>query len=84
MNAAFLGSNNGPYKDTVKHGTDGWLVDNTYDSWYNGFKVLVENAVLRKKIRDNAKKRVIEEFSLEKNYKKVQEGLEKITKLKEV
>lgn len=84
MNAAFLGSNNGPYKDTVKHGTDGWLVDNTYDSWYNGFKVLVENAILRKKIRDNAKKRVIEEFSLEKNYKKVEEGLEKIAKLKKV
>lgn len=76
-----IASNIGPYKDTIKHGSDGLLVENTSESWYNAIKMLIENETLRRKIGQKAKTRVIEDFSLEKNWHLVQEGLEKIQKL---
>lgn len=81
MGAATIASRVGPYADTIKHGSDGWLVDNSYESWYNALKVMVSNAVLRKKIGQKAKERVIGEFSLEKKWEKVKDGLETIKKL---
>lgn len=81
MGAATIASKVGPYADTIKHGSDGWLVDNSYESWYNALKVMVSNAVLRKKIGQKAKERVIGEFSLEKKWEKVKDGLETIKKL---
>lgn len=81
MGACFVGSNTGPYRDSVKSGTDGFLVENTYESWYNTLKTLVENTALRKKVATKAKETVINEHSLELNYQKVKDGLQKIYNL---
>lgn len=81
MGIPTIASNVGPYKDTIKHGTDGYLVENSYDDWYKALKLFVENTMLRKKIGNNAKERVIKDYSLENNWKKVEQGLEKINNL---
>jgi processive 1,2-diacylglycerol beta-glucosyltransferase len=81
MGIPTIASNVGPYKDTIKHGSDGWLCENTTEAWYNAFKLLITNQDLRNKIGDKAKERVINEFSIEKNWQKIQQGLETIIKL---
>lgn len=81
IGAPTIASKVGPYADTIKHGDDGWLVDNSYDSWYNAFKIMITNTNLRKKIGSKAKARVIDEWSLEKNYQKVEEGLKQVAAL---
>lgn len=81
MGATVVASKVGPYGDTIKHGSDGWLVENNYESWYNALKILVQNSVLRKKIAGSAKKRVINEFSIEKNWQKIKDGIETIAKV---
>lgn len=78
MGIPTVASKVGPYADTIKHGSDGYLVENTYEAWYNALKLFVTNATLRKKIGNKAKERVINEFSIEKNWQKIQEGLESI------
>lgn len=74
-----IASNIGPYKDTINHGSDGYLVENTYESWYKALKLLVENVSLRKKIGAKAKDIVIKQHSIENNWNKIKEGLSKIT-----
>ncbi len=81
MGIPTIASNVGPYKDTIKHGSDGWLCENNKESWYNAFKLLITNQDLRNKIGSKAKERVVNEFSIEKNWQKIQEGLETINKL---
>jgi processive 1,2-diacylglycerol beta-glucosyltransferase len=76
MGIPTLASNVGPYKDTIKHGSDGYLIENTMEAWYNAFKLFIENKQMRKKIGAKAKERVINEFSIEKNWQKIQETLE--------
>lgn len=77
MGTAGIYSNSGPYKDTIKHGSDGWLVENNYESWYNALETYINNISLRKKIGQKAKERVIKDFSLENNWKKIEDGLTK-------
>jgi glycosyltransferase involved in cell wall biosynthesis len=81
MGIPTIASKVGPYADTIKHGSDGWLCDDTHEAWYNAFKLFITNEVMRRKIGNKAKERVINEFSIEKNWQKIQEKLESINKL---
>ncbi len=55
------------YKKTVIHGETGLLANNTEKDWYNKLNFLIENAEERKRMRENAKKFVIENYDMSKN-----------------
>jgi glycosyltransferase involved in cell wall biosynthesis len=76
LGAAFIGSNIRPYAETVKHGVDGLIVENTEEDWYKALKKLVEDETYRKKLVTNARKRLDKEFALEKNWHVLKEALE--------
>lgn len=80
MGAAFVGSNVGPYRDTINNVEDGYLVENTLDEWYGALEKLVTDAAERKRIANNAKKRVLEDFTIENNWHKYKEVINKIVK----
>jgi glycosyltransferase involved in cell wall biosynthesis len=81
MGVPTIASKVGPYADTIKHGSDGYLVENNTEAWYNALKLFVTNETLRRKIGDKAKERVVNEFSIEKNWKKIQTGIESFQKI---
>jgi glycosyltransferase involved in cell wall biosynthesis len=80
MGACFVGSAVGPYK-MVRNGFNGYTVKNDTESWYKVLKKLVENKSQRQIIADTAKNEVIQEWSIEQNYKKLAERLELLCNL---
>lgn len=50
-----VASNIGAFKEIVKNGETGILVENTEDAWFEGIQQLVESASLRNKIAQNAR-----------------------------
>lgn len=81
MGIPTIASKVGPYQESIKHGSTGYLVDNTFDSWYNAYKLLIENETLRRKIGEKARQDVIDNWSLEKNWHKIKDGLEQLNSL---
>lgn len=63
------------YRDWVKPEQTGLLVDNTVDGWYEGIARLVEDAALRRRIREQAEREAREQFSVETCAKRWQELL---------
>lgn len=57
-------SNLPPYKDWVTHGESGYLVENTQDAWYKALFTMIEDKLLRKKIKDNVGKLAREHFNI--------------------
>lgn len=57
------------YAKTVEHGVTGLLSKNKDHFWYSNLKFLIDNIEERKKIADNGKKFVRENFDIEKNIK---------------
>lgn len=78
MRAAFVGSRMNPYVNTVRHETDGLIVDNTAESWYEALKRLVDDKDLRNKLAQNAKERVIKELLIENNWQTYQRAFKEI------
>lgn len=81
MGIPTIASNNGPYKESIKHASTGYLVENTMDDWYKAFKLMIENESFRRKIGEKAKQDVINNHSIEKNWHKIKDGLEQINSL---
>ena len=81
MGIPTIASNTPPYSDSIKHGKNGYLVENTMEDWYNAFKLMIENESLRRKIGEKAKEEVINNWSLEKNWHKIKDGLEQLNSL---
>lgn len=57
-------SNVMPYTFVVKNGENGLLADNTADSWFDKICLLIDNEQLKSSIVINAKKHILNEFSL--------------------
>jgi glycosyltransferase involved in cell wall biosynthesis len=76
--AAFVGSNLGPYKQTLEDGKNALLVKNNSDDWYRALKRLVDNKELRKKILTTAQKDLKDNWRLEDNWVKYQQLFERI------
>jgi len=53
------------YRDCVVDGENGLLVENTVEDWYGALCALVEDAALRRRIRENAKACVVKDYSME-------------------
>lgn len=70
-----------PYSDVIQHASTGYMVENTMDDWYKAFKLMIENETLRRKIGEKAKQDVIDNWSLEKNWHKIKDGLEQLNSL---
>ena len=56
----------GVNSEIIKHGENGFLA-NTDEDWLNYLSLLIENAELRKKLGENARKTVEEKYSVEVN-----------------
>ena len=56
-----------PYSDAVKHGKDGWLVQNTPEDWHGALDLFYKDDVTRKRIALGARKRMVEDFDLYQN-----------------
>jgi len=65
MEAAFVGSNFGPYR-CIDHGEDGFLAS-TSDEWFKCLSLLIEDEKLRNKLVKNATKYVNNNHMLEKH-----------------
>mgnify|MGYP002031126699 FL=1 len=68
-----VASNIGNTLEVINHMENGILV-NSDEEWLNAFIMLIDNLELRKKIDNNSKKTIVEEYSVEKigqEYKKV-------------
>ena len=76
--AAFIGSNIPPYKGTVRPNVDGFLVNNTVDSWYKALEDVAINKLLRLKLAMNAHEAVEQSWSIENNWDKLQTLVETI------
>jgi glycosyltransferase involved in cell wall biosynthesis len=81
MGIPTIASNTPPYSDSIKHASTGYLVENTMDDWYKALKLMIENETLRRKIGAAAKKEVIDNWSIEKNWYKIKDGLEQLNSL---
>jgi len=57
-------SNTKNYTDIIKHGKDGFIVNNTIE-WYSTIKLLIEDTALRQRVGRNAHKRVMKEYSIQ-------------------
>ena len=74
---ATIASNVDAYKD-INNNVDGLLVNNDENSWYLAIKKLIKEKTLRNKLAKNAKKRIIKDFDINKNwteYEKVFDNL---------
>lgn len=80
MGACFVGSDIGPYT-TIRDGLTGYKVNNSSDQWYNTLKKLVDNPKERKRVASSAKELVIDEYSIENNWKRLKERIELICAL---
>lgn len=56
-----------PYSDCVKHGEDGWLVEDTPEAWYEAFKTFYEDAALRERIGAAARSRMERDYDITNN-----------------
>jgi len=65
MEAAFIGSNYGPYKH-IDHGEDGFLASNEKE-WFTCLSLLIENEALREKLIKNAMKYINSNYMLDKH-----------------
>lgn len=54
-----VASNMGAFKDVVKNGETGVLVDNTKEAWFEGIEKLVIDSALREKIAKNAREYIV-------------------------
>jgi processive 1,2-diacylglycerol beta-glucosyltransferase len=61
--SACIGSNIGPYADTIEHEKDGLLTENTNESWFESFQRLIYDQDLRIHISRNGTQKVIENYS---------------------
>lgn len=55
----------GANRDVVKHGENGFLAK-TSEQWLNCFDALIDDGVLRKRLGDEARRTVVENYSMEK------------------
>lgn len=76
--AAFIGSNVYPYEFSVKDGKTGYLAKNT-SQWIKKMTYLIENPEKRAEMVKNAKKEVLEKYSLSnlEKWRKFYEGISK-------
>lgn len=77
MGAAFVGTNTGPYRRSVKNNFTGLLVENTVESWEQAIEKLIADKGYRKSIATAARS-TVEEISIEKNVEKLKERLKLI------
>ena len=69
-----------PFESTIKNGKDGIVISNSKNDWYETIKGLILNYNLRKKIGENAYKRVRSDYSMDliaKRYKSILEQIKK-------
>lgn len=69
MEAAFIGSKFGPYKDCIDDGVDGLLASSS-DDWFKCLSKLIENEALRKKLVTNALKNIKLNYFIDKHLSK--------------
>lgn len=62
-----VATNIGHYKETVRPGQDGLLVDNNADQWSSAINSLIEDRYARETIGRNAGKRVRKDFNVSRN-----------------
>jgi glycosyltransferase involved in cell wall biosynthesis len=55
----------GANRDVVKHGENGFLAKSN-EEWLTAFKTLIDDASLRRKLGDEARKTVVENYSMER------------------
>lgn len=67
MGCCGIFSNHSAYRDTVKNGINGVLVDNTVDAWYAQLEKLVNEDSLRIRMAKNARRYLLECRILENN-----------------
>lgn len=77
MGAATIASNVGPYKDSIRHMETGLLAKDEAE-WEQYLELLIKDATLRKSLARNAKVEVEQKWSLEKNWKRYKEVIEKV------
>jgi glycosyltransferase involved in cell wall biosynthesis len=66
--AVTVASNFGPYKDTIEDGVTGILVSDNSE-WYEKVRMVLADQDMHKRILENAKRVVKENFSISTNYK---------------
>jgi glycosyltransferase involved in cell wall biosynthesis len=76
--AVFVGSNLGPYKQTLEDGKNALLVKNNSDEWYKALKRLIDSKELRQKILTNAQKDLKDNWRLEDNWLEYKQLFERI------
>jgi glycosyltransferase involved in cell wall biosynthesis len=73
----------GPYRDSVVHGHDGFLAKSK-DDWMHYLSMLIEDAELRKKIGQDAKKSALKGFHIKDQLPKYQELFLKLIEHKDI
>jgi glycosyltransferase involved in cell wall biosynthesis len=64
--APLLASSVQGVKELVRHGEDGWLVENTVDAWFEGLVRLLADEPLRRRLAAAGRARAEREFTLER------------------
>lgn len=67
MNCCGVFSDHPAYCNTVKHGKNGLLTENSVDSWFENLETLILDENLRKSLRDAARKELYQNRLLESN-----------------
>jgi len=67
QNAVTVASDFGPYADTITHEENGFLVKDNRE-WYDVIRYLLDNEDVHARVLANAKKLVMKEYNIEKNY----------------
>jgi len=80
---ATIASDYGPYQ-CIENDVDGCKIANNEESWYNAIKTLIDNKGIRTKLAENANKRVIENYDINKNWVKYEELFDKLLKEKTI
>lgn len=55
------------FKDAITHGKNGWLCETPVD-WYNQLKALIDNPTILREVSVEARKSVIEHFTVSENH----------------
>lgn len=72
-------SNSEPYTLIVEDGKNGFLCDNTFDSWYSKLKYLISHQDILKDVLECAKENIKNEFSHEDVANRLEKDIEELT-----
>ena len=68
LDLAIICSSGETYKTVAKNQQNCLIVENTESKWYDAIKILIENPELRKRLSAQAKKDVIQQYTIQSNF----------------